>query len=152
MVESEASPRLFTLVGPTMPISIRKKQEKKGGGGGGSQSSPTIGEAPLPTYAQKHKKEKKRRRMGACLSWSSRWISHNFKCSCSSFLGSLLLKLMFQALLAFHLLSIPSSKLSKLTLNHKPKCWSYHDGVSVREVEGGGVSKIEEVDRRKGGR
>jgi len=82
MVESEASPPLFTMVGPIMPINIRKKQEKRGGG---SQSSSTIGEAPLPTYAQKHKKEKKRRRMGACLSWSSRWISHNFKCLCSSF-------------------------------------------------------------------
>jgi len=39
-----------------------------------------------------------------------------------SFLGSLLLKLMFEAFLAFHLLNIPSSKLSKLTLNRKPKC------------------------------
>jgi len=32
MVESEASPPLFTMVGPIMPINIRKKQEKKGGG------------------------------------------------------------------------------------------------------------------------
>jgi hypothetical protein len=59
---------------------------------------------------------------------------------------------MLQALRAFHLLSIPSSKLSKLTLNRKPKCWSYNDEVSAREVEGGGVRRIEEVDRRKGGR
>ncbi len=66
-------------------------------------------------------------------------------------LGSLLLKLMFQALQAFPLLSIPSSKLSKLTLNRKPKCWNCGDGVSAREVEGGGVNKIEEVDMRKGG-
>jgi hypothetical protein len=46
----------------------------------------------------------------------------NVRAQALSFLGSLLLKLMFQALLAFHLLSIPSSKLSKLTLNRKPKC------------------------------
>jgi hypothetical protein len=39
-----------------------------------------------------------------------------------SFLGLLLLKLMFQAFQDFHLLSIPNSKLSKFTLNHKPKC------------------------------
>jgi hypothetical protein len=57
---------------------------------------------------------------------------------------------MFQAFQAFHLLSIPNSKLSKFTLNHKPKCWSCGNGVSAREVEGGGVSRIEEVDRRKG--
>jgi hypothetical protein len=38
-----------------------------------------------------------------------------------SSLGSLFLKLMLQALQAFHLLNISSSKLSKLTLNHKPQ-------------------------------
>jgi hypothetical protein len=59
---------------------------------------------------------------------------------------------MVQALQAFHSLNIPSFKLSKLTLNCKPKCWSCGDGVSAREVEGGGASWIEEVDRRKGGR
>jgi hypothetical protein len=83
MVESKAPTPLLAMVGPTMPISIkkrtRKKKQKKG-----EPKLPAIGEAPLPTYAQKHKKEKKRRRMGACLPWSSRWNFCNFKCLCSS--------------------------------------------------------------------
>ncbi len=59
-----------------------KKQEKEGKKR--EPKLPTIGKAPLPTYAQKHKKEKRRRRMGACLPSSSRWSFRNFKCLCSS--------------------------------------------------------------------
>jgi hypothetical protein len=122
MVENEVSPPPFAMVGPTMLINIFKKTRKRAKKG--EPKLPTIGKAPLPTYAQKHKKEKKRRRMGACLPWSSRWSFHNFKCLCSS--SKLSRVVAFEAHVpsspSFHLLSIPSSKLSKFTLNHKPKC------------------------------
>jgi hypothetical protein len=75
----------------------------------------------LPTYAQKHKKNKKEEE------WVHAYLgvangapaTSNVRVQALSSLGSLLLKLMLQA---FHLLNIASSKLFKLTLNHKPKC------------------------------
>jgi hypothetical protein len=50
------------------------------------------------------------------------FVTSNAHAQALSSLGSLLLKFMFQALQAFHSLNIPSCKLSKFTLNHKPKC------------------------------
>jgi hypothetical protein len=39
--------------------------------------------APLPTCAQKHTKRQKKEEWVHVLSWSSRWSSLNFRCSCS---------------------------------------------------------------------
>jgi len=118
---AEAPPPLLAMVGPSVFRSIRKTRKKNEKGG--AKAPPLLVKLLRPPMP-KNTRRRRRRRMGACLPWSSRWNSHNFKCSCSSSKLSRLvaLKVMLQGLQEFHLLNIPSSKLSKLTLNRKPKC------------------------------
>jgi len=117
---AEAPPPLLAMVGPSVFRSIRKTRKKNEKGG--AKAPPLLVKLLRPPMPKNTRR--RRRRMGACLPWSSRWNSHNFKCSCSSSKLSRLvaLKVMLQGLQEFHLLNIPSSKLSKLTLNRKPKC------------------------------
>jgi hypothetical protein len=124
MVESEAPPPLLAMAGPIAPRSIRKKKKKKEKKGG-VKAPPLLVKLPCPPMPKSTKEKNKKEE-----EWVHAYLgvadgapaTSNARAQALSSLGLLLLKLMLQALRAFHLLSIPSSKLSKLTLNRKPKC------------------------------
>jgi hypothetical protein len=97
---------------------MKKKNKNRG-----VKAPPLLAKLPWPP-TPKNKKEEE---------WVHAYVgvvdaapaTSNARGQALSSLSSLLLKLMLQALQAFHLLNIPSSKLFKLTLNCRPKCWSY---------------------------
>jgi hypothetical protein len=103
-----------------MPISIKERKKRKRG----SQSPPLLVKFPCPPMPKNTKKKRKEEEwVHAYLGVANGALATSNVCAQAfNFLGSLLLKFMFQALQAFHLLNIPSSKFSKLTLNRKPKC------------------------------
>ncbi len=58
MVESKASPPLFAMVGPTMPINIKEKKKKKRG----SQSPPLLVKLPCPPMPKTQKRKEKKKK------------------------------------------------------------------------------------------
>jgi hypothetical protein len=95
------------MVGPTMPISIKERKKKKRG----SQSPPLLVKLPCPLMPKNTKKKRKEEEwVHAYLGVANgAFATSNVCAQAFNSLGSLLLKLMFQALQAFHLLNIPSS-------------------------------------------
>jgi hypothetical protein len=89
------------MVGPTMPISIKKKQDKKQKRG--SQSSPLLVKLPCPPMPKNTKKKRKEEEwVHAYLGVVDGAFTISNACAQAlSSLGSLLLKFMFQAFQAF---------------------------------------------------
>ncbi len=116
-------PHLYWQWKAQLCLNAFKKPEKRGGAKVPHYLQSSL--AHLCPKAQKKKKKNKKEE-----EWVHAYLgvvdgalaTLDVHAQVLSSLGLLLLKIMVQALQAFHSLNIPSFKLSKLTLNCKPKC------------------------------